>query len=50
MTGGSGGGRDHIPSLPVEGGVKIKHNVVPRNKEVFQPDAAESALPVTAHW
>lgn len=42
--------KDHVPSTMAEGGVKIKHTVIPRNKDPVAPDTAESALPATAHW
>lgn len=43
--------KDHAPSITAEGGVKIKHTVIPRSKDSFQLDlTAESALPATAHW
>ena len=46
------GGKEHAPSVIGEGGVTIKHTVLPtRNKESVQADlTAESALPATAHW
>lgn len=46
-------GKDHTTSVMAEGGVKIKHTVIPRNKDGMQPNndlAAESALPATALW
>ena len=48
--GGGGSGKDNSPAVAAEGGVKIKHTVPPRPKDMSQGDLAESALPATAHW
>jgi len=42
--------KDNTPVITAEGGVKIKHTILHRNKESLQQDLAESALPATAHW
>ena len=47
---GEGSGKENAPSVPAEGGVKIKHTILPRAKDTFQADLPESALPATAHW
>ena len=51
-TGGEGGsGKDATSTVAAEGGVKIKHTILPpRAKDTYQADLAESALPATAHW
>ncbi len=49
-TGGEGSGKESTPTMAAEGGVKIKHTILPRPKDSYQADLAESALPATAHW